>query len=77
MKLTTAIEYQQAAGTYNYKVVIGTGTAVLNYQVEYEGFLEVPSTSVSASTGVSVELPSCRVTATLTGDAQVYLNRVE
>ena len=76
MKLLTGVENMVPAGKHNLKVVIGTGTAVLQYEVDGEGFLDVPDTSVSASTGLSVDLPNCTVKTTLTGDAQVWLNLV-
>jgi len=72
-ELLTGVERANAKGDYNNKVVIGTGTAVLQYQVNNEGFNDVPNTSVSASTGVDIALPSCRIKAVLTGDAQVWL----
>ena len=75
-QLLTGVETVRSAGTHNLKIVIGTGTAVLQYQVTTEGFLDVPNTSVSASTGVNVELPKCKVKAVLTGDAAVYISKV-
>ena len=75
-QLLTGVEHVRSAGTHNFKVVIGTGTAVLQYQVTTEGFDDIPNTTLSASTGLTITLPKCKVKATLTGDAAVYISKV-
>ena len=64
------------AGTWNYKVVANGGTAALNYKIANEPLSEVASTAVSADTGLSIDLPTCQVTVTLTGAAEIYLSKV-
>jgi len=76
-ELETAIPTGRSRGNHNFKVIIGTGTAVLQYSVENEAFGDVPNTTVSASTGLNVKLPACRVQAVLTGDAQAWITDVE
>jgi hypothetical protein len=75
-KLASGQQESKGAGTYNIQVSIGTGTALLQYSTDGLSFVTIPDTSVSASTGLTLDLPSCAVKATLTGDAQMSINQV-
>lgn len=76
MANVTGVEQDVQSGFYNIQIEIGTGTAVLKYATDELGFIDVPDSSVSASTGISIDLPLCRLKATLTGDAVVSINEI-
>ncbi len=76
-KLENNVSTPIGAGTHNVQVVIGTGTALLQYSTDSLSFIEIPTTSVSASIGFELELPSCAVKAILTGDAELAINYVK
>jgi len=74
--LQTGVSTSMASGTHNVQVVIGTGTAKLQYSTDSLAFIDIPSSSVSASSGFDVSLPSCSIKAVLTGDATLAINQV-
>ena len=74
--LETATPLAIGSGTYNLKYTMSSGTAKLQYSVDGEAFGDVPDTSKTSSTGITVLLPSCRVQSVLTGDAELRITKV-
>lgn len=70
-KLINGREVDAAKGTYVYIVEIATGSAKLQMKtVEMDAFLDVPDSSVTASTILKLDLPiSCIIKAVTTDDA--------
>lgn len=75
-KLLTGVETSVSSGTHNIQVVIGTGTAKIQYSTDSLAFIDVPLSSVTASSGFDISLPSCSIKAVLTGDAELAINQV-
>ena len=64
-------------GNHTLTYTIGTGTAKLTYSVDGKEFIDVPNSDKTATTGITVRLPSCQVVAVLTGDAELSINRAD
>mgnify|MGYP003660634521 CR=1 FL=1 len=63
---------RRGQGTYNLKVVPGSGTAKLQYSVDNEAMQDIPDATSSAT----LTLPKCRLNAVITGDAKMYLTDI-
>ena len=75
-ELFTGIEYRVSSGDYNIKVIT-TGTAVLQYRVLNESFTTITGVDYTSNADGTIELPSCTVKPTLTGDAVMYLTKIK
>ena len=77
MNLVNNESRSQAPGDHNLTYIMTAGTAKLTYSVDNKPFIDVPDSAKTATTGVTVRLPACRVLAVLTGDATLSINRAE
>jgi hypothetical protein len=75
-QLEDSVELMWPGGESNLRYEITSGTAKLQYQVANEGFVDIPDTDKTASTGITVTLPGGRIQAVLTGDAQMWITRI-
>ena len=76
-KLVNNDVFPVQAGEHNLAYVMSAGTAKLTYSVDGGAFIDVPDSAKTATTGITVRLPSCQVLAVLTGDAELSINRAE
>ena len=60
-------------GDYLVTIVIGTGTAKLQYSNSSQAAQDIPSASWTASSSVLMSIPDGNITPVLTGDAQVFI----
>ena len=72
-KLASEAPLNVSSGTYNLKVVPNAGTAKLQFSVQNEAMQDIPD----ATTSGTVLLPSCKVQSVITGDAELYLNKID
>ncbi len=72
--LLTGVETQirNAIQDYTVTIKIGTGTALVEYDVDGLGFQNLIAVT-AVSDQLIATLPPCKVKATLTGDAQVSI----
>lgn len=74
MQLLNGVEANIQGGNYCIMVDAGTGTASLSFRTSEMGSaLVIPDTSFNADTMKSLKLPKGLITATITGDALVYI----
>jgi hypothetical protein len=72
--LATGVETPTKRGLYILDVIIGTGTADVEISTDGQAFSPITDASFSASDQKQIQLPDCKIKATLTGDAVVTLN---
>ena len=75
MKLVTAEIINVSSGDYAFNVS-GTGTSLFEISLDNGDFVDIDDSAVSGEGNGIVTLPSGRFRATLTGDAQAWLNQV-
>ena len=76
-KLVNDESRSMPGGLHNLEYQMTAGTAKLTYSVDNKPFIDVPTSSQAATTGITVRLPSCRVLAVLTGDATLSINKAK
>lgn len=76
MKLLNGIPWSAGNGDHLYTVIANGGTAKLQHSVGGEDMQDVPSSLVSADSGLIVTLKSQPVQAVLTGNAVAYLEEI-
>ncbi len=76
MAILNGTEQTIQRGIYNIQVVIGGGTADIQYSTDELDFGTIDGANYTASGGDNYNLPRCKVKAVLTGDAQVSINRI-
>ena len=74
MKLATGVPINKPQGNYILTASIGAGTSLLEMSVDNGDFVEVPNSSLSASSIDKITLPTCKLRATLAGDAELWIN---
>lgn len=74
--LLTAEPQSIGAGTYNVLMVMSSGDAKLQYSTDSLAFTDIPDSTKTASTGIELSLPSCRIQSVITGDAQVSISQI-
>lgn len=77
MKLVNDDVTPISPGNHTLTYVMSSGTAKLTYSVDGRSFIDVPDSAKTATTGITVRLPSCQVVAVLTGDAELSINRAD
>ncbi len=77
-KLLTGVEKSVGQGTYNLRIVSTSGDAKLQYKVADEAYGDIPDAVFTGATdtGLDLDLPSCFVKSTITGDGVVHLNLI-
>jgi len=75
--LITETPISIASGLHNLEYDISSGTAKLQYSANNKPFKDVPNTDKTATTGINVRLPSCRIQSVLTGDATLFISTIE
>lgn len=78
MFLLTGIPVGIDSGTYNVKMDMSSGDALIQWQIQpAAAFQDVPESVQTSSTGFTLDLPNCKVQSLITGDATVELNVVK
>ena len=75
MQLTSIEAF--ASGTYCVTAIMTVGTAKIQMTTEDHAAQDITDASWAASATSELRIPNCRLTAVVTGDAQIFLAKVK